>query len=108
MYIKLMLTVIESPEFIECAAKVWSNDERSEFISWIAANPLAGDLIPGSGGLRKVRWGRAGRGKSSGARVVYFVRTARGELLLVTVYTKGRIENIPAHLLRDLMEKYDV
>lgn len=40
--------------------------------------------------------------------MIYFVRNARGELVLVTVYTKGRVENIPAHLLRALKEKYDV
>jgi len=47
-------------------------------------------------------------GKRGGARVIYFVRNARGELVLVTVYTKGRIESLPAHLLRALMEKYRV
>lgn len=106
MYNKSMLTVIESPEFIDCAAKVWSTDERHAFIDWISDNPEAGDVIAGSGGLRKVRWSRAGMGKRGGARVIYFVRNARGELVLVTVYTKGRIESIPAHLLRALMEKY--
>lgn len=106
MYNKSILTVIESPEFIDCAAKVWSTDERHAFIDWIADNPEAGDVIPGTGGLRKVRWSRAGMGKRGGARVIYFVRNARGELVLMTVYTKGRIESIPAHLLRAMMEKY--
>ncbi len=108
MYNNIMHTVIESPEFITCAAKVWSDDERHAFVDWIAENPEAGDVIPGSGGLRKVRWSVAGMGKRSGARVIYFVRNARGELVLVTVYNKGRIENIPAHLLRALKEKFDV
>lgn len=103
-----MLTVIESPEFMACAAKVWSEDEHHAFVDWIANNPDAGDVIPRTGGLRKVRWVRAGMGKQGGARVIYFVRNARGELVLVTVYTKGRVENIPAHLLRALKEKYDV
>ena len=103
-----MLTVIESPEFMDCATKVWSEDEHHAFVDWIANNPDAGDVIPRTGGLRKVRWVRAGMGKQGGARVIYFVRNARGELVLVTVYTKGRVENIPAHLLRALKEKYDV
>ncbi|MBK9571439.1 MAG: transcriptional regulator [Rhodoferax sp.] len=103
-----MLTVIESPEFIACAAKVWGDDERHAFVDWISENPEAGDVIANSGSLRKVRWSRAGMGKRAGARVIYFVRNARDELVLVTVYTKGRIENIPAHLLRALKEKYDV
>ena len=108
MYNNAMLTVVETPEFIDSATKVWSTDERHAFIDWIADNPDAGDVIQGAGGLRKVRWGRAGMGKRGGARVIYFVRNARGELVLMTVYTKGGIENIPAHLLRALMEKYDV
>ena len=107
MYNNFMLTVIETPEFIACAVKVWSTGERHTFIDWIAVNPEAGDVIPSTGGLRKVRWSRAGMGKRGGARVVYFVRNTRGELMLITVYTKGRIESIPAHLLRALMEKYD-
>jgi len=49
-----MLTVVETPEFMDWCASVWSDEERSEFINWIAANPHAGDAIPGSGGLRSV------------------------------------------------------
>jgi hypothetical protein len=64
-----MLTVIETPEFIAWSAKVWSDAERMEFIDWISENPEAGDVIPGSGSLRKVRWVRAGMGKRGGARV---------------------------------------
>lgn len=103
-----MLTVIETPEFIACASGIWSDEERHELIDWLAANPEVGDVIPATRGLRKVRWSRSGMGKRGGARVVYYVRTARGDLVLVTAYTKGRIENIPAHLLRALVEKYDV
>ena len=66
-----MLTVIESPEFIVWSTQVWSDAERVEFIDWIADNPMAGDVIPSTGGLRKVRWGRAGMGKRGGARVIY-------------------------------------
>jgi hypothetical protein len=51
-----MLTVIESPEFIVWSTKVWSDDERDEFIDWISENPMVGDVIPGAGPLRKVRW----------------------------------------------------
>ena len=54
-----MRTVIETPTFQKQAAKLWSEDERLSFIDWIAANPLAGDVIPGADGARKVRWSRA-------------------------------------------------
>ncbi len=49
-----MRTVIETPTFQKQAAKLWSEDERLSFIDWIAANPLAGDVIPGADGARKV------------------------------------------------------
>jgi len=103
-----MFTVVETPEFIACSASIWNDDEREAFIDWIAEHPQAGDVVPHTRGLRKVRWAAKGKGRSGGARVIYFVRTMRGDLVLVTAYTKGRIENIPAHLLRELSEKYDV
>lgn len=103
-----MLTVVETPEFVARTADIWSDSEREELIDWISVNPDAGDVIPASRGLRKLRWAAAGKGSRGGARVIYYVRTARGDLVLVTAYTKGRIENIPAHLLRALVEKYDV
>ncbi len=61
-----MRTVIETPKFQKQAEKLWSEDERLAFIDWIAANPLAGDVIPAANGARKVRWSRAGSGKSAG------------------------------------------
>ena len=108
MYNQSMLTVVETAEFMAQTRQFWDDGEREAFIDWIAFNPDAGDVIPGLGGLRKVRWAAGGKGKRGGARVIYLARTARGDLVLVTAYTKGRIENIPIDILRKLMEKYDV
>ena len=80
-----MFTVIEAPELIAWAAKVWGAAEHTEFIDWIAENPLAGDVIPGAGSLRKVRWTRQGMGKRGGARVIYFNQLASGEVVLLLV-----------------------
>jgi hypothetical protein len=102
-----MLTVIDTPEFIAWSAKVWSDAERMEFIDWISENPEAGDVIPGSGSLRKVRWVRAGMGKRGGARVIYFIRTARNEVVLVLVYAKAKFDNISTHVLKAIKEKLD-
>ena len=63
---QVIRTVIETPTFQKQAEKLWSEDERLAFIDWIVANPLAGDVIPGADGARKVRWSRAGSGKSGG------------------------------------------
>jgi hypothetical protein len=91
-----MQTVIEYPTFQRQAASIWSEAELHAFIDWIAANPLAGDVIPGAGGARKVRWAVQGRGKRGGARVIYFNYTDEGVLELFAVYVKAERENMPA------------
>jgi len=87
-------TVIETPTFQWQAEKIWSENERLAFIGWIAQNPLAGDVIPGADGARKVRWNRAGSGKSGGARVIYFNLTEEEAVLLVAVYSKANRSNM--------------
>ena len=92
-----MRTVIETPTFQKQAEKIWSEDERMAFISWIAEHPTAGDVIPGADGARKVRWSSvAGTGKRGGVRVIYFNRTEQGVLVLVTLYQKTDQANIPS------------
>lgn len=61
-----MFTVIETPTFVRLANDCWSEEDRTAFITFIAGNPDAGDVVPGSGGVRKARWGSAGRGKRGG------------------------------------------
>ncbi|HEY3539267.1 MAG TPA: DNA-binding protein [Trinickia sp.] len=89
-----MRTVIETPTFQKQAERIWSDAERLDFIGWIAANPDAGDVVPGADGARKVRWKRAGTGKSGGARVIYFNLTDEEIVLLVAVYAKAERENM--------------
>jgi mRNA-degrading endonuclease RelE of RelBE toxin-antitoxin system len=89
-----MFTVIETPTFQKQVADVWTEADRLDFISFIAANPEAGDVTPGAEGARKVRWSVAGKGKRGGARVVYFNITAEEIVLLVAVYTKADKANI--------------
>lgn len=74
-------------------------------MTFIAANPEAGDLVRGSGGCRKVRWKTEGTGKSGGVRVVYTTRLANGALVALTIYGKGTVENIPAQVLRELAKE---
>jgi hypothetical protein len=89
------------------AAEIWSDAERIGFIDWIAANPLAGDVIPGTGGVRKVRWARQGMGQRGGARVIYYTRLANGELVLLLVYAKAKFDKLRPELLLKLKEKFD-
>ena len=95
-----MLSIFETPTFVAEAAKIWAEDERLEFFSWIATEPEAGAVIAGSAGCRKVRWSRPGMGKQGGARVIYFTRLAAGELCMLLVYPKAEKDNIPGHILK--------
>ena len=99
-----MYTVVETPTFVADAKILWCEEEREAFCAWIAANPDAGEVIPGSGGCRKVRWSRAGAGKRSGVRIIYFTRRRDGEIWLLVIYAKSVRENIPPHLLRAIRE----
>jgi hypothetical protein len=58
--------------------------------------------VPGSGGLRKIRWSRAGSGKSSGVRVIYFTQTKQGEIVLLTLYAKAKTDNLTGPKLKEL------
>ncbi|MCA3219995.1 MAG: transcriptional regulator [Burkholderiales bacterium] len=100
-----MLTVIESPLFSRLWPDYWSEDERAGFAAFIAANPVAGDLIRGSGGCRKVRWRRSGSGKSGGVRVIYTARFVSGAVVLLTIYGKSARDTIPPDVLRAIAKE---
>ena len=96
---------VETPTFIKCSEKCWSEQDKVEFISWIASHPEVGDVIPESGGLRKVRWGRQGCGTRGGVRVICFNELEDGKIWLLIVYAKSKFDNLPTAHLRDLKER---
>jgi len=98
-----MRTVVEYPTFQKQAARLWSDTEREEFINWIAAHPTAGDVVPGAQGLRKVRWTRAGTGKSGGVRVIYFNQTVLQQVWLLAVYAKADRVNMHAAEMKEML-----
>lgn len=98
------VTVVETPLFVRQTRGVWSDAEREEFVLYIAANPEAGDVIAGTGGVRKVRWGRAGAGKRGGVRVVYFYHDSNRPLHLLLVYAKSRREDLTPEEKRTVRE----
>jgi hypothetical protein len=97
-----MLTVVETLLFQRQWPMYWVEEERAEFAAYIAKNPAAGDVVPESGGVRKVRWGRTGSGKSGGVRVIYFTRTAQGEIVLLTLYAKSKTDNLTGSKLKEI------
>lgn len=100
-----MITLIESPIFTKLWPDYWSEDERGEFAAWLAQFPEAGDVVPGSGGIRKVRWTRSGQGKRGGVRVIYYAQVGNGLIWLLTIYAKSSQENVPSHILKALKEE---
>ena len=87
------MTVAETAPFVRQAAKLWTEDDRNAFVDFIAANPDAGDVIPDTGGLRKVRWSRAGTGKRGGVGIIYFYHDDSMPLYLLLIYAKAEREN---------------
>ena len=102
-----MLTIIETPLFTKLWSDYWTEDERGEFVTWLATQPEVGEVIPKSGGVRKVRWKRKGMGKRGGVRVVYYNRLENGSIWLLLIYAKSNQENIPAHTLKQIKEEID-
>ncbi|MFI0398517.1 MAG: transcriptional regulator [Thiolinea sp.] len=102
-----MLTIIETPLFTSLWPDYWSEDERGQFATWLATHPDSGDVIPKSGGVRKVRWSREGMGKRGGVRVIYYNQLANGEIWLLLIYAKNRHDNIPAHVLKAIKEELE-
>ena len=97
-----MFTVVETPVFEKQWPYYWSEEERGEFAAHIAEFPNAGDVVPQSGGIRKVRWRRAGTGKSGGVRVIYFTHTAEEEVVLPLIYAKSKTDNITGPKLKEI------
>lgn len=91
-----MITVAETTEYARRARKLLSEKERSDLITYLAANPEAGDIMEGTGGVRKVRWAREGKGKSGGVRVIYFYHNEAMPLYLLTLYGKSEKDNLSA------------
>lgn len=88
MSIPLLVTVVETPEFIARIDKLMTEEDRRELINYLARNPKTGDLIPGTGGVRKLRWGLEGRGKRGGARIIYFFHSPELPLFALTAFAK--------------------
>ena len=97
-----MLTVVETSLFRRQWPVYWTEEERGAFAAFIAERPTAGDVAPDSGGIRKVRWGRAGSGKPGGARFIYFTRTAEGEVVLLMLYAKSKTGNLIGPKLKEI------
>ena len=102
-----MFTFIESAVFERLCALYLDDDEYADLQQFMMETPAAGHVVPGSGGVRKLRWKRKGMGKRGGLRVIYYVRYQPNEFWMLTLYAKAKQENVPPHILRQLKEVFE-
>jgi hypothetical protein len=89
-----MLTVVELPEFQKRATSFLKDEEKASIINYLASHPRSGDLMQGTGGIRKLRWSAQGKGKSGGVRVIYYYHNEAVPLFLLTVFGKSEKANL--------------
>lgn len=90
----MLITVIELPEYIKRSESLLEKSECSAIIDYLAEHPKAGQMIVGTGGIRKLRWSRGQKGKSGGVRVIYYFHDERIPLFLLTAFGKGERANL--------------
>ena len=98
---------IEAPLFTRRVHEYLTDDEYAALQWALALRPEAGAVIPGSGGIRKLRWAGKGRGKRGGLRVIYYWRDHKSEIWLLTLYAKNEAENIPLNVLKALRKEIE-
>jgi hypothetical protein len=101
-----MFTFIESAAFERVRPVYLEDDEYAELQQSMMQNPESGDVVRGSGGVRKLRWRRPGIGKSGGLRVIYYLRYQPNEFWMLALYAKAKNDNVPGHILKKLLESF--
>jgi hypothetical protein len=102
-----MYTFIETRLFTNLVGRYLSDEEYAELQFQLAADPERGAVVPGSGGVRKLRWRQPGRGRRGGVRVIYYARLHAGAIWMLTLYAKNEAESIAPHILRRIKEEID-
>ena len=88
------MTVVETAEFLRKAEPLMSESERADLVAFLGANPEAGEIVPETGGVRKLRWALPGIGKRGGASVIYYCHGERMPVFLLSAYAKSRKANL--------------
>jgi mRNA-degrading endonuclease RelE of RelBE toxin-antitoxin system len=102
-----MFSFIETQLFTKLVLRYLTDEEYGALQESLMGDPDAGPVVPGSGGIRKIRWAAQGRGKRGGYRIIYYVRRTHGVIWMLTMYPKNVAENIPAHVLRQIRKEVE-
>jgi len=105
-YIAPVFTFVESSIFERLRPTYLDEDEYSALQQYMLQNPESGEIVPGSGGVRKLRWRRGGMGKRGGLRIIHFLRYQPNEFWMLTLYSKAKHDDVPAHILKKLLEAF--
>ena len=106
-YNELTFSFIETRLFTKLVIEYLTDEEYGALQESLMRNPEVGPVIPGSGGIRKIRWAAQGRGKRGGYRIIYYVRRTHGVIWMLTMYPKNVAENIPTHVLRQIRKEVE-
>ena len=98
---------IETTLFTSLLSEYLPDDEYRELQNYLAEHPEAGNLIKGSGGIRKIRWAFAGKGKSGGLRIIYYWKKSHDQIFMLTLYSKNEQENIDAATLNKIAKQLE-
>lgn len=109
----MLITIVELPEYIKLAGKILSKDERDELLFFLSSHPKAGELMQGTGSVRKLRWASKGKGKSGGSRIIYFFYNEKIPMFLLTIFGKNEKINLSksernelSKLVKELVNNY--
>lgn len=102
-----LFSFIETKLFTKLVQELLSDEEYQELQTLLIEHPEAGDVIPGSGGVRKLRWAAPGRGKRGGYRVIYFAKVKQGVIWMLTLYSKNVKDTIPVKVLRQIRDEVE-
>jgi mRNA-degrading endonuclease RelE of RelBE toxin-antitoxin system len=102
-----MFTFIESKIFERELPYYLDDEQYRQLQDFMIENPEAGDVVPRSGGVRKLRWGTQGKGKRGGVRIIYYAKYHPKEMWMLAIYAKSKQTNAPAHILKQLKEEME-
>ena len=102
-----MFSFVETRLFTKLVVDYLTDEEYGDLQESLMRDPNAGQVIPGSGGVRKIRCAAPGRGKRGGYRIIYYVKKTHGVIWMLTMYPKNVAENIPTHVLRQIRKEVE-
>lgn len=106
-YNACVFAFIETKLFTRLFDEIFYDEDLARLQDFLIENPKVGDVVPGSGGVRKMRWAMPGRGKRGGLRIVYYLMSRQGQIWLLTLYPKSETDSIPGRILRQIKDEID-